>query len=207
MFVRPSVCPHVSARLALIGFSWDFILEASTKICRENPNLATIGQKYREIYMTNYARLKCWQQYWIFVSRQQRNSTSTMNTLLAATCTSTTIQRELLLRFSANANVMQCYVIRTLLISFNIVSVRWHPLMSAHSRKRRTSDKSLTQSFDVLRSCKWRLSSWTFSFCGRRSFSEVSHPQQYSIATRDTVFPMNKCQRNIRWVTTTESLF
>jgi len=71
------------------------------------------------------------------------------------------------------------------------VSVRWRPLLSAHSRKRRTSDKSLTQSFDVRRSSKWRLSSWTFSFCGRRCFSEVSHPQQYSIATRDTVVPMN----------------
>jgi len=71
------------------------------------------------------------------------------------------------------------------------VCVRWRPLLSAHSRKRRTSDKSLTQSFDVLRSSKWRLSSWTFSFCGRRCFSEVSHPQQYSIATRDTVVPMN----------------
>jgi len=35
------------------------------------------------------------------------------------------------------------------------------------------------------------LSSWRFPFCGRRCFSEVSHPQQYSIATRDTVVPMN----------------
>jgi len=33
--------------------------------------------------------------------------------------------------------------------------------------------------------------SWTFSFCGRRCFSAVSHPQQYSIATMDTVVPMN----------------
>ena len=57
--------------------------------------------------------------------------------------------------------------------------------------KWRTSDKSPTQSFDVLGSSKWRLSSWTFSFCGRRCFSEVSHPQQYSIASRDTVVPMN----------------
>jgi len=72
-----------------------------------------------------------------------------------------------------------------------MVSVRWRPLLSAHSRKRRTSDKSLTLSFDVLRSSKWRLSSRTFSFCGRRCFSEISHPQQYSIATRDTVVPMN----------------
>jgi len=71
------------------------------------------------------------------------------------------------------------------------MSVRWRPLLSAHSRKRGTSEKSLTQSFDVLRSSKWRLSSWTFSFCSRRCFSAVSHPQQYSIATRDTVVPMN----------------
>jgi len=71
------------------------------------------------------------------------------------------------------------------------VSVRWRPLLSAHSRKRGASDKILTQSFDVRRSSKWRLSSWTFSFCGRRCFSAVSHPQQYSIATSDTVVPMN----------------
>ena len=46
-------------------------------------------------------------------------------------------------------------------------------------------------SFYVLRSSKWRLSSWLFSLCGKCCFSEVSHPQQYSIATRDTVIPMN----------------
>jgi len=64
--------------------------------------------------------------------------------------------------------------------------------MSAHSRKRRTSDKSLTHSFDVLSSSKWRLSSWTFSFCDGRCFSDVSqHPQHYSTATRDTVVPMS----------------
>jgi hypothetical protein len=57
--------------------------------------------------------------------------------------------------------------------------------------KRRTSDKSPTQSFDVLRSSKWRLSSWMVSFCSRCCFYEVSHPQQYSIVTRDTVVPMN----------------
>jgi hypothetical protein len=73
----------------------------------------------------------------------------------------------------------------------NIVSVRWRPLLSEHSRKRRTSDKSLTQSFDVLSSAKWRLSSWTFSFCVRLRFSAVSHSQQCSIATRDTVVPIN----------------
>jgi len=73
----------------------------------------------------------------------------------------------------------------------NIVSVRWRPLLSAHSRKRRTSDKSLTQSFDDLSSSKLRSSSWMFSFCGRCCFSAVSHPQQQSIATSDTVVPMN----------------
>ena len=71
------------------------------------------------------------------------------------------------------------------------MSVRWRSLLSAHSRNRRTSDKSLTQSFDVLSSFKWRLSSWTFPFCDRRCFSAVSHPQQYSIANSDTVVPMN----------------
>jgi len=30
-----------------------------------------------------------------------------------------------------------------------------------------------------------------FYFCGRRCFYEISHPQQYSIATRDIVVPMN----------------
>jgi hypothetical protein len=32
---------------------------------------------------------------------------------------------------------------------------------------------------------------WRFQFYDRRCFSEVSHPQQYSIATGDTVVPMN----------------
>jgi len=73
----------------------------------------------------------------------------------------------------------------------NLVSVRWRPLLSAHSRKRRTSDKSLPQSVGVLRSSERRLPSWTFPFCGRRCISAVSHPQQCSITTRDTVVPMN----------------
>jgi len=92
----------------------------------------------------------------------------------------------LLLKLSLSQNIFNYNI-----PSLNIVSVRWRPLLSAHSRKRRTFDKSLTQSFDVLRSSKWRVSSWTFSFCGRRCFPEVSHPQQYSIAARDTVVPMN----------------
>ena len=55
--------------------------------------------------------------------------------------------------------------------------------------------KDFWQKPDTLVRCsqrsKWRLSSWRFSFCGRRCISEVSHPQQYSMATRDTVVPMN----------------
>jgi len=71
------------------------------------------------------------------------------------------------------------------------VSVRWRPLLSVHSRKRRTSDRNLMQSFDVLRNSNWRLSSLTFPFCGRRCFSEGSHPQQYSFATGDSVVLVN----------------
>jgi hypothetical protein len=51
-----------------------------------------------------------------------------------------------------------------------MVSVRWRPSLSAHYRKQRTSDKSMTQSFDVLRSSKWRLSYWTFFFLRQRLF-------------------------------------
>jgi len=32
---------------------------------------------------------------------------------------------------------------------------------------------------------------WGFPFCGRHGFSEVSHPQQYSIVARDTFVLMN----------------
>jgi len=88
------------------------------------------------------------------------------------------------------------------------VSVRWRPLLSAHSGKRRTTDKSLTQSFDVLKSSKWRLSSWTFSFAADAvSLQFLTH--------NSTVLPLVtlsfrwtlKCRRNMRWVTTTEPLF
>ena len=72
------------------------------------------------------------------------------------------------------------------------MSVRWCPLLSAHSHKQRNSDKSPTHSFDLLSSSKWRLSSWMFSFCGRRCFSEVSHPQQHSIATLMNVEVLTK---------------
>jgi len=32
------------------------MLETSVKICRENPNLIKIGQKYRTLYMQTYVR-------------------------------------------------------------------------------------------------------------------------------------------------------
>ena len=35
----PSVCPRVSARLIVDGFSWNFILETFIKICLESPDL------------------------------------------------------------------------------------------------------------------------------------------------------------------------
>jgi hypothetical protein len=75
-------------------------------------------------------------------------------------------------------------------------------------RSPRTSDKSPTNSFSVLRSSKWSLPSWMFPFCSRCCFSEVTHPQQYSIATRDTVIQwILKCRLNIHWVTSTETSF
>ena len=89
------------------------------------------------------------------------------------------------------------------------VSVRWRPLFSTHSRKRRTSDKSLTQSFDVLRSSKWRLSSWTFSFFAANAVS-LQFLTHNSTVLRLWTLSFRwilKCRRNIRWVTTTGSLF
>jgi len=85
------------------------------------------------------------------------------------------------------------------------VSVRWRPLLSAHSRKRRTSDKSLTQSFDVLRSSKWRLSSWSSLFAadavslkflthnstvlrlGTLSFRRIEVPAKYPLSHNDRI--------------------
>jgi len=44
MSACPSVCPHVSARLPLGGFSWNLIRGTLTKICWEGPKSAKIGQ-------------------------------------------------------------------------------------------------------------------------------------------------------------------
>ena len=70
------------------------------------------------------------------------------------------------------------------------MSVRWRPLLSAHSRKRlltnawrnRSMFSGVLSEGSLPGGCR---------FCGRRCFSAVSHPQQYSIATSDTVVPMN----------------
>jgi hypothetical protein len=49
-----SVCPHVSVRLPLDGFPWNFILWVFMKIYPENTNLVKIAQKYRTLYMNTY---------------------------------------------------------------------------------------------------------------------------------------------------------
>jgi hypothetical protein len=43
--VRPSVHPHGTTRLPLVGFSWHLIFVDFSKICRENSHLLTIGQE------------------------------------------------------------------------------------------------------------------------------------------------------------------
>lgn len=50
MSVRPSVCPSFAMyqpRLPLDVFPSNLVLETFLKICRQNPNLAQIRQKYR----------------------------------------------------------------------------------------------------------------------------------------------------------------
>jgi hypothetical protein len=44
-----SICPHASVWLPLNGFSWILILETSTKICWETPDLVKIGNNIRHI--------------------------------------------------------------------------------------------------------------------------------------------------------------
>ena len=54
--VRPSVYPHVSARLPLDGFPWNLILGTSMEVFRETPGVVKIGQICRALYMENYIR-------------------------------------------------------------------------------------------------------------------------------------------------------
>jgi hypothetical protein len=82
------------------------------------------------------------------------------------------------------------------------VYVRWRPFLSTHSRKRfwkffithcsMVEEIAATSSWRT-RSMFWRVLSegclvGCFLFVG---FSEASHPQQYSVVTRDTVVLMN----------------
>jgi len=53
---RPSVCQHVSARLPLDAFPWNFMLATLMKTCRENLYLVTIAQKYWALYVKILAR-------------------------------------------------------------------------------------------------------------------------------------------------------
>ena len=43
--VCPSVCPHVTTRLPLDGFSWNLISEYFSNICRENSSFITIWRQ------------------------------------------------------------------------------------------------------------------------------------------------------------------
>jgi putative component of membrane protein insertase Oxa1/YidC/SpoIIIJ protein YidD len=58
--VPPPVCPSAclsfllfSTRFRLGGFAWSLVLRTVTKICRGTPNLVTIGQQYRTLYMNS----------------------------------------------------------------------------------------------------------------------------------------------------------
>jgi hypothetical protein len=45
MSVDPSVCPRISARFRLGKFSWNLILQTSTKICRGARSLVKLKKK------------------------------------------------------------------------------------------------------------------------------------------------------------------
>ena len=58
MLVRPCVCPHVSARLPLDGFSWISILGTFIKICRQNTgslkydkNIGHFTRRHKYVYI------------------------------------------------------------------------------------------------------------------------------------------------------------
>ena len=89
-----SVCPHVSARLPLDGFSEILTLETFTRICRENLTSVKIEQQYRALYMKTKLYLYCW---------PFKNSAkvthcciliATMNAVILLTTCSSTIQWE-----------------------------------------------------------------------------------------------------------------
>jgi len=45
MSVRPLACPHGTTRLALDGFSWNFIFGDFFKICQDNSSFIKIWQE------------------------------------------------------------------------------------------------------------------------------------------------------------------
>jgi hypothetical protein len=51
--VKP-VCPHVTTRLPLDGFSWNQIFENFSKPCRENSRFIKIWKGYRLLHMDTY---------------------------------------------------------------------------------------------------------------------------------------------------------
>jgi len=57
MSVHPSVCPRISAHLRLDKFSWNLVLEASTKICREARSLVKVKKKSQALYMKTFVSL------------------------------------------------------------------------------------------------------------------------------------------------------
>ena len=59
LHVSPSVCPHGTTRLLLDGFSWNFIAEYFSKICRENSSSMKFWPELRVLYMTTIVYL--WQ--------------------------------------------------------------------------------------------------------------------------------------------------
>lgn len=56
--IRPPVCvcPQASTLLSQDRFNRNLVTGTFTESCREIPDFATIGQKYRAVYMTTYVR-------------------------------------------------------------------------------------------------------------------------------------------------------
>ena len=56
LYVCPSVCPHVSARLSLERFPCNFILETCMEIFLTNLNLVKFAQKHLALYIKTEVR-------------------------------------------------------------------------------------------------------------------------------------------------------
>jgi hypothetical protein len=53
---RPSLCLHVSARLLLDGFLWNFIMETFMKISLESPNLVKSSTVHGDVSSSYFCR-------------------------------------------------------------------------------------------------------------------------------------------------------